>query len=66
MKLINLLRSILSAPFIVVAWVFFKAYQFIDPYCRWELDYYDDIFVEFINLDDYELACTCEDGKDCD
>lgn len=61
MKLIDLLRSLLAWPFIAVAWVFYKVYEFIDPYVEWELDRYSEYIA--IDFDDEEF-CLCD--EDCD
>lgn len=61
MKLIDLLRTLIAAPFIAVAWVFYKLYEFIDPYVEWELDRYPD----YLELDFDDVWDSCCD-EDCD
>ena len=58
MKLINLVRTLLAAPFIGLAWVSYKLYEFIDPYLNWELERYPDYLeIELDEWDDDDLDC---------
>lgn len=59
MKFFDLLRTIIAWPFLAVTWVFYKVYEFVDPYTEWELEHYVgiDIF-EFFETDD-------DDDEDC-
>lgn len=56
MKFFDLLRTIIAWPFLAVAWIFYKVYEFVDPYVEWELEHYADIF-EFFEIDDDEDDC---------
>lgn len=55
MKLIDLLRSLLAWPFIAIAWVFYKVYEFIDPYKEWELER----FLDFMIIEDEDDDWDC-------
>ena len=58
MKLINLLRTLLASPFLAVAWIFYKVYEFVDPYAEWELAYYNDILLfDDDDWDDFDNCC---------
>jgi hypothetical protein len=55
MKLLDLLRTIIAWPFLAVAFVFYKVYEFIDPFAEWELNYYNDIIL-FDDCDDEDCC----------
>jgi hypothetical protein len=60
MKFFDLLRTIIAWPFLAVAWIFYKIYEFVDPYVEWELDHYGTpIFIveEDDDWDDFDNCC---------